>query len=85
MEAQTGRRPPDLDTPKLPPECVPIWRTFIDLNRRRSSDCGIPYTEIHAHGIVTGVRLKSWEIDALDRLDSVWAMVKVEVRNDRHR
>lgn len=68
----TGKKPPELDLPLIPPGTEGILQAFYDLHATRPSGLGpsaIPLSEIHAWQEVMAVRLTPWEIDTLLHLD----------------
>ena len=76
VERQTGIRPAQLDELKdLPESMVFLWRYFIDLhNRRTSNGFGvnpIQYSEILAYFTLLGLLPEDWELTAITRLDGV--------------
>ena len=68
--------------PKLPPEVVHIWNTFVQLAAARGgSGFGpqpISYTEIEAFSRVMDMPLAPWEVAAIRALDDAYFEVKSE-------
>ena len=52
------------------------WEKFLELDRRRQSNGygpqPIPYQEILAGSVLTGVTLRNWELDLFGRLDDAF-------------
>jgi hypothetical protein len=82
-ERSTGRRPPDLDVPPLPPACADVWQLFLQLHRRRGGGFGpqpLDESRLLAWCQLHGQHLTSWEVEAVFDLDSVWLQAESEAR-----
>ena len=76
MERRTGKIPPGLQGPELPPDAEHIWQWFLDLNSARGSNGfgvnPISYQDIAAWSSLTGTIVRPSEVAALKALDAVW-------------
>ena len=77
VEKQTGRRIEALESPTEFPQLLShVWSAFCRLSNSRSAGFSGPnsisYLEIQAWKEVTGTPLKSWEVEAVKRLDAVY-------------
>ena len=61
---------------KFPSEVQHIWFAFVSLSNSRSAGFSGPnpltYTEIKSWMELTNTPLRSWEVEAIKRLDSVY-------------
>lgn len=82
MAQQTGRRPPELDGPDLPPEGEYLWGWFLGLAGRRGTGAmgpaALTYPDLDAWARLTGRRPAPWEIRVLCRLDDAWLSQQAE-------
>jgi hypothetical protein len=68
----------DSDPGIPPPGFDYIWTVFLDLSAARQvgfGPCPIAYRDILAWSQLTGVKLKTWEVEFISRLDSLWLKV----------
>lgn len=77
VEKQLGRKIKDAEPEEeFPVELGYIWTAFIQLSNARTSGFSGPnpltYSEIKAWMEVTDTPFKSWEVDAIKRLDFVY-------------
>ena len=73
---QTGKKPKELEeVVSLPESCYKVWKIFIELNNKRSSNGfgvnPISYQEMHAYCQLHGTELELWEITVINKFDSV--------------
>lgn len=62
VEKSTGVTPPDLlAAPQLSPDHDDVWRAYTSIQRHS-------YQEISAYEQLTGVKLDTWEVDAIMQL-----------------
>jgi len=77
VQKQTGRRIEELESPTPFPTLLShVWSAFCTLSNTRtagySGPNAISYYEIKAWKDLTDTPLKSWEVEALKRLDAVY-------------
>ena len=77
VEERTGITPKALrDAPQCPKGCEELWRVFNELHSCRGSNGWGPnritYGDIDAFQRVTGIRLKSWELEAIRKADRAY-------------
>ena len=76
VERQTGRRPAELDGPGLPADGMHIWAWFLELSAGRgSSGFGpnpISWLDLLAWTALTGMIVRSAEVEAIMALDRAW-------------
>lgn len=78
---QMRKLPPHLEKQEAPIRAIYLWEYFLELTRRRSRDgfSGIPqplqYQEIASWASLRGVRLESFEVGILIRLDDTFLEV----------
>lgn len=81
-ERQTGVKPQILvDAPTLPDGCGELWHIFNELHSCRRYAMGplrIGFIDIDAYQRVTGLRLASWERDAIRRADLAYLARKAQ-------
>lgn len=81
----TGRVPPELEGPELPPAGERIFRLFGEMSAGRSHGMAGPLPlsnlDILAWTSLTGVRLAPWELMAIRRLDD--AMLRFLAESDK--
>ncbi len=82
FERQTGKRPPELDGPDLPPDLEHLWHWFLELHARRTSNGfgsnPLSWTDIFAWMTLTqpGARLE--ELKLVLALDNTWMASQAE-------
>jgi hypothetical protein len=62
----------ELAGPELPSELAYAWGWFLELSRGRKAGHPLPWREIESWARVTRRMVKTWEVDLLRDLDSVW-------------
>lgn len=73
---QLGYKVPQLENLiALPESMVYIWKYFIDLHNRRSSNGfginPILYSDIYSYGYLYGINFQEYELDLIQKLDSI--------------
>ena len=76
----TGKRPKELEELLYPPESMVYqWQYFIALHNKRSSNGfgvnPISYQEMHAYFSLIGYCPQEWELDLINKLDTVFLEV----------
>jgi hypothetical protein len=72
VERATGRRPPELDLPDIPPMLAPFWEDFLRIHATRTADEPIAFSEVLAYSRLTGTDFEPNEVDLISDLDRVW-------------
>lgn len=77
VQKQTGRNVSGLETDvEFPNVLMHVWSAFVNLSNSRSAGFSGPnpltYTEIKTWMELTDTPLKSWEVEAIKRLDAVY-------------
>ena len=79
VKRQTGRTPPELETPRFPILLEPIWSAFISLsNSRNPSMSGvspITFEQIKAWSDLTGNVLKPFDVELIKKLDLLYMRI----------
>lgn len=69
----TGKRPPELDVPELPPGASEVWAAFCRLDNTRTSNGfgvdAITEARLVAWQQLHRVQLTPWEIECIQMLD----------------
>lgn len=82
VEAQTGRRPKELDVPEVPPACQRVMEIFQNISAGRiytmSGPAPLSNVDIFAWCQLTGSRLENWELRAIRAFDQVWLKAYIE-------
>jgi hypothetical protein len=85
---QTGKAPPGLAEPPIPPAARYLWNWFWSFHRSRPAGEGGPrailLSEIRAWSEMTGMELREWELEAIWRLDgAVLSQMSIEFQHRR--
>jgi hypothetical protein len=80
VERQTGKRPPSLDGPPLPPDGEHVWRWFVALSGGRGGNGFGPnpigWVDLAAWISLTGIIVRPAELEAIMAVDRAWMEVQ---------
>jgi hypothetical protein len=84
VEARTGRRPPELDTPPIPAWALHIVEWWGELNAARGGNGMGPnpigWTDLAAWAALTGTEPSPFEVRTLLALDQAWLAAQSRAR-----
>jgi hypothetical protein len=76
----TGRADPRLAS-RVPAEAAALWDAFVSMSGSRQGGAAIAPSEIVAWQQLHGVRLSSWEVDTIARIDRAALAAHAELVN----
>jgi hypothetical protein len=92
VEAQTGKRPAQLDGPEFPTGVEYLWEWYWQLRRHNGGNGfgpgPISWSEIDAWARRTGADPAPWELEVISELDAAYLKqqaVERKKNDDRHR